>query len=536
MAHLLALVGGDARRALTALEAAAGAARSLGRDTIDLETLEQAVDRAAVRYDRDGDQHYDVISAFIKSMRGSDVDAALHYLARMIEAGEDPRFIARRLVILASEDVGLADPTALQVAVAAAQALELIGLPEARLNLAQAIIHLALAPKTNAVITAIERRDRRRARRPGRPVPPHLRDAHYPGAKRLGARQAATATLTTSRAASSTQQYAPDEVLGRDYYRPSDRGAERAAAERLARTAHRRCAGSTNRRCGPRSASTTTGSSSSMTILARRRALSGGAGRRADRRRVLGGAGLLPGATCCVKLGKVIDETGESCVTGVARTRPCRLLGEVDDLGACTSTSSSPGSTRSPPTSRRSPATSPALTSLFAATLGSPGDQGRGLLLRRAAGDRRPARAGRPQAGEGADEGGPLGARKAAKKALDMTRGSSTSRSAPRSGVLVVRRVSNAAAKSDARKAVAAQAGRLAGRVGGVVGDREASRRPRASTSCVRRCGLDDDREHSSGMKISRDRRRFLRYFEARGHTVVPSASLVVPTTRPCCW
>ena len=118
--------------------------------------LEVAVDRAAVRYDRDGDQHYDVISAFIKSLRGSDVDAALHYLARMLEAGEDPRFIARRLVILASEDIGLADPTALTTAVAAAQAVQLIGLPEARLNLAQAVIALALAPKSNAVITAIE--------------------------------------------------------------------------------------------------------------------------------------------------------------------------------------------------------------------------------------------------------------------------------------------------------------------------------------------------------------------------------------------
>ena len=119
--------------------------------------VERAADRTAVRYDRSGDQHYDVVSAFIKSMRGSDVDAALHYLARMIEAGEDPRFIARRLVVHASEDVGMADPTALQAAVAAAQAVELVGLPEARINLAQAVIHIALAPKSNAVITAIDR-------------------------------------------------------------------------------------------------------------------------------------------------------------------------------------------------------------------------------------------------------------------------------------------------------------------------------------------------------------------------------------------
>src|SRR5271154_1504025 len=149
--QLVRLAGGDARRTLTYLEAAA-----LGNPAITVETLERAVDRAAVRYDRDGDQHYDVISAFIKSIRGSDVDASLHYLARMIDAREDPRVIARGLVILASEDVGLADPGALGVAVAAAHALELVGLPEARLNLAQATIHLALAPKSNAVIVAIE--------------------------------------------------------------------------------------------------------------------------------------------------------------------------------------------------------------------------------------------------------------------------------------------------------------------------------------------------------------------------------------------
>ncbi|MGK2932257.1 MAG: replication-associated recombination protein A, partial [Solirubrobacterales bacterium] len=149
-AHLVRLAGGDARRALTYLEAAAGAAASTGLDGIDLATAETAVDQAAVRYDRQGDQHYDVISAFIKSIRGSDVDAALHYLARMIEAGEDPRFIARRLVISASEDIGLADPTALPTAVAAAQAVQLIGMPEARLNLAQATIALAVAPKSNA--------------------------------------------------------------------------------------------------------------------------------------------------------------------------------------------------------------------------------------------------------------------------------------------------------------------------------------------------------------------------------------------------
>jgi putative ATPase len=233
LAHLLRLSDGDARRALNALDAAAGAARSLGRDTIDLELLEQAVDRAAVRYDRDGDQHYDVISAFIKSIRGSDVDASLHYLARMIDAGEDPRFIARRLVILASEDVGLAEPGALGVAVAATHALELVGLPEARLNLAQATIHLALAPKSNAVTTAIGAATADiREGQAGR-VPAPLRDAHYPGAKRLqhggGYRYPHDFPGGVVE-----QQYVPDEVLDRNYYRPSDRGAERVATERLA--------------------------------------------------------------------------------------------------------------------------------------------------------------------------------------------------------------------------------------------------------------------------------------------------------------
>ncbi|MBV9871800.1 MAG: replication-associated recombination protein A [Frankiaceae bacterium] len=231
--HLLRLSAGDARRALTALDAAAGAARTLERGSIDLELLEQAVDRAAVRYDREGDQHYDVISAFIKSLRGSDVDAALHYLARMLEAGEDPRFIARRLVIFASEDVGLAEPGALNVAVAAAHALELVGLPEARLNLAQATIHLALSPKSNAVITAIGAATADvQAGRAGR-VPPALRDSHYPGAKRLEHGRGYRYPHDFPGGVVE-QQYPPDEVVGRDYYRPSDRGAERAASERLA--------------------------------------------------------------------------------------------------------------------------------------------------------------------------------------------------------------------------------------------------------------------------------------------------------------
>ena len=231
LAHLVRLAGGDARRGLTYLEAAAGAAAATDRDHVDLATAERAVDRAAVRYDRQGDQHYDVTSAFIKSIRGSDVDAALHYLARMVQAGEDPRFIARRLVILASEDIGLADPTALTTAVAAAQAVQLIGMPEARLNLAQAVIALAVAPKSNAVITAIDAAEVDvRAGKVGQ-VPSHLRDAHYSGARDLGHgtryRYAHDAPYGVVE-----QQYAPDVVADQEYYRPTDHGAEAAVRER----------------------------------------------------------------------------------------------------------------------------------------------------------------------------------------------------------------------------------------------------------------------------------------------------------------
>ena len=231
--HLVRLAGGDARRALTALEAAADAAAAAGAPGIDLETLEQAVNQAAVRYDRDGDQHYDVTSAFIKSMRGGDVDASLHYLARMIEAGEDPRFIARRLVILASEDVGLADPQALPIAVAAAQAVQLIGLPEGRLTLAEATIYLALAPKSNAVIRAINAATADVRRGDAGSVPPHLRDSHYPGARRIEHGKGYRYPHDFPDAVVQ-QQYAPDAVHGRDYYDPSDRGAERVMATRLA--------------------------------------------------------------------------------------------------------------------------------------------------------------------------------------------------------------------------------------------------------------------------------------------------------------
>jgi putative ATPase len=229
--HVIRLAGGDARRALTYLEAAAGAAAAKGSDVIDLATTETAVDRAAVRYDRQGDQHYDVISAFIKSIRGSDADAALHYLARMIEAGEDPRFIARRLVILASEDIGLADPTALTTAVAAAQAVQLIGLPEARLNLAQAVVALSLAPKSNAVIKAIDAAAADvRAGKVG-PVPGHLRDAHYSGAKKLGHGRGYRYAHDEPYGIAE-QQYAPDVVADAAYYEPTNLGAEAAMRER----------------------------------------------------------------------------------------------------------------------------------------------------------------------------------------------------------------------------------------------------------------------------------------------------------------
>jgi putative ATPase len=228
--QLIRMAGGDARRALTYLEAAAEGATDDGQITVV--ALETAVDRAAVRYDRDGDQHYDVASAFIKSIRGSDVDAGLHYLARMIEAGEDPRFIARRLVILASEDIGLADPTALTTAVAAHQAVAFIGFPEASLTLAQAVIALATAPKSNAVMTAISAAIDDVRRGLVGSVPSHLRDSHYPGAAKLQ-HGAGYVYPHDESAGIVAQRYAPDAVADREYYRPTQHGAERATADRL---------------------------------------------------------------------------------------------------------------------------------------------------------------------------------------------------------------------------------------------------------------------------------------------------------------
>jgi putative ATPase len=232
--HLVRLAAGDVRKALTALEAAAASAGAQKVTEIDLATAEKAVDVAAVRYDRDGDAHYDVTSAFIKSMRGSDPDAALHWLARMLVAGEDPRFIARRIVIFASEDVGMADPQALLVATAAAQAVQNVGLPEAGLNLAHAVVHLATAPKSNSVTTAIgaAMADVRAGK--GGPVPSALRDSHYPGSRGLGHGAGYRYPHDDNRGV-VTQQYVPDDLVGADYYQPTDHGAERAVGERLPR-------------------------------------------------------------------------------------------------------------------------------------------------------------------------------------------------------------------------------------------------------------------------------------------------------------
>ena len=230
--HIVRTAAGDARRALTSLEAAADITRGDGLKDIGADVVAKAVDVAAVRYDRDGDQHYDVASALIKSIRGSDVDAAMHYLARMITAGEDPRFIARRLVISASEDIGMADPSALQTAVAAMQAVQFIGMPEGRIPLAQAVVHLATAPKSNAAYTAINEAIEDVRRGTLGTVPPHLRDGHYSGAKKLGHAKDYVYPHSLEEGI-ATQQYAPDEIDGHDYYRPTAHGVERSITERL---------------------------------------------------------------------------------------------------------------------------------------------------------------------------------------------------------------------------------------------------------------------------------------------------------------
>src|SRR4051794_7252470 len=242
-AMIVRLASGDARRALTALEAAAIAA-SAGADELDIDEenaglpvitadiVSATVDRALLRYDRQGDEHYDVISAFIKSVRGSDVDASLHYLARMIEAGEDPRFIARRVMISAAEDIGMADPQALPIAVATAEGVALIGMPEARILLAEAVVYLATAPKSNAAYLALDAAIADvRAGKIGR-VPTHLRDAHYPGAKRLGHGRGYRYAHDGEHGIVE-QQYPPDELVGTDYYRPTGNGFEAKLGPRV---------------------------------------------------------------------------------------------------------------------------------------------------------------------------------------------------------------------------------------------------------------------------------------------------------------
>src|SRR6266487_2783704 len=221
--HLVTIAGGDARMALMGLEAAALAVQAEGETRITLELAADAVQRKAVVYDRQGDAHYDVISAFIKSVRGSDPDAALFWLARMLEAGEDARYIARRMIVHASEDIGLADPRALLIAVAAAQAVEHVGLPEARLNLAEAAIYLARAPKSNSVIAALGRAQEDAAS--SEPVPLHLRDAHYPGAKKLG--HGKGYVYPHDEPGHWTEQdYRPVRYRGNRYYEPSEMGED----------------------------------------------------------------------------------------------------------------------------------------------------------------------------------------------------------------------------------------------------------------------------------------------------------------------
>ena len=236
LAQIALLANGDARRALTVLEASATVATGTESQPGHFpellpEHIEGAMDRALVRYDKDGDQHYDVISAFIKSVRGSDADAATHYLARMIEAGEDPRFIARRLIILAAEDIGLADPQALPLAVAAAEAVAMIGMPEGRIPLAEATIYLAMAPKSNSAYNAINAAlDDVRSGIFGE-VPKPLRSSNHAGAKGAGAGVGYLYPHDDPKSV-VPQRYLADKTLNRSYYQPKDIGVERELVER----------------------------------------------------------------------------------------------------------------------------------------------------------------------------------------------------------------------------------------------------------------------------------------------------------------
>ncbi len=230
--------GGDARTALGALERAVDTARASG-EPIGLAAAEDALQRKAVNFDKQGDRHYDYASALIKSMRGSDPDAAIYYLAAMLEGGEDPRFIVRRMVILAAEDIGNADPQALVVAAAAGQAVDRVGLPECALNLAQAATYLALAPKSNASTVAISRA-MAEIREHGAKLPPdHLRDAHYPGARKLGRGHGYVYSHDEPEGVSD-QPLLPEELEGERFYEPTDRGLEAELAKRLERVRRRR--------------------------------------------------------------------------------------------------------------------------------------------------------------------------------------------------------------------------------------------------------------------------------------------------------
>lgn len=228
---LVRIAGGDARKALTLLEASAASATSRDAEVIEIDDVSAAAATALVRWDQD--QHYDVASAFIKAMRGSDPDAAVHYLARMLEAGEDPRFVARRVMICAAEDVGLADPSVLQTTVAAAQAVAMIGMPEARIVLSEAVLAVATAPKSNSAVVAIDRAQKDVHAGKAGPVPMHLRDAHYSGAKKLGHGKGYVYSHNEPNAIAAGQTYLPENLLDAQYYVPSGRGGEAQIARRM---------------------------------------------------------------------------------------------------------------------------------------------------------------------------------------------------------------------------------------------------------------------------------------------------------------
>lgn len=235
---IVRIAGADARRSLTILEAAAGIAAAQTEEASDepiaitASACAEASSETVLRYDKNGDQHYDVVSAFIKSIRGSDVDAALHFLARMIVAGEDPRFIARRVVISAAEDIGMADPQALPIAVAASTAVANIGMPEGRIPLAEAVTYLALAPKSNASYRALDAAIADVKNGLAGQVPMHLRDAHYPGAKELGHGEGYKYSHDYPHGVAD-QEYLPETLRGKRYYSPTGNGMERSMAERL---------------------------------------------------------------------------------------------------------------------------------------------------------------------------------------------------------------------------------------------------------------------------------------------------------------